>query len=70
MRGKNLKEWKYEDHIKKEQVAVVSKPIINPIIKPVETRKEEKSTKVPDRPFDLVKFSIAVSKHETASCTK
>ena len=62
MRGKNLKEWKLEEHIKKEQVPVVSKPIIKPKV-------VEKSLPV-DKEFDIVKWSKAVSKHETASCTK
>jgi hypothetical protein len=67
MRGKNLKEWKYEDHIKKPEVKVTSKTVIKPIIKPVEQRKEGKPT---NDTFDLNKFAKAVAKHETASCTK
>jgi hypothetical protein len=76
MRGKNLKEWKLEDHIKKPEVKPEPKPIIKAQNKPVEQRKEEKSIKVAPpvnkepREFDLVKFSRAVAKHETASCTK
>lgn len=61
LRGKNLKEWKIEDHIKKE---IAPKPVIKPVIKPVETN-------IPvTREFDLDKYAKAVARHETASCTK
>ena len=68
MRGKGLKEWKLEEHIKKD----TPKTVIKAQIKPVEQRKEEKPIQVPQetKPFDLDKFAKAVARHETASCTK
>jgi hypothetical protein len=66
MRGKNLKEWKLEDHIK----PVSAKPaqtVIKAQNKPVEQRKEVKPT---NDTFDLDKFARAVACHETKCGTK
>lgn len=67
LRGKNLKEWKEEDHIRKVEVST-------PIKEKQSVRKVEKEIRkeLPkeNRPFDPVKFSKAVAKQETASGTK
>ena len=59
MRGKNLKEWKYEDHIPKPE------PIVKAQNKPVEQRKEVKPK---NDTFDINKLAKAVAKHETKDC--
>lgn len=63
MTDKNLKEWKYEDHVK----PVEPKPIIKAQIKPVETPKEVKPT---NDTFDVKKLAYAVAVAETWDCTK
>jgi len=63
MRWRNIKEWKYEDHVK----PVEPKPIIKAQNKPVEQRKDEKPT---NDTFDLDRFAVAVSHAETGWCTK
>ena len=69
LRWKNLKEWKYEDHVK----PVTPKPIVKAQIKPVEQRKEEKPIQVPptvNKELDLNKLAYAIAMSETWNCTK
>ena len=64
LRGKNLKEWKAEDHIKKP---VVPKTVVKPIIKPVEKSLPTKAT---NDTFNLDKLAYAIAMAETWDCKK
>ena len=71
MRGKNLKEWKIEDHIKPAEkvVPVVKKEVIE---LPKETSKKtlQVSAKTAPSEFNIDKLAKAVACHETKCGTK